>query len=634
MPDPRASSSPPDHELIWPGKAVPDETESAGYPWLHQTDALDGPLGKAPQADFRNRLLWGDNLVLMRALLPEFRGRIDLIYLDPPFSAAQDFTLHVPLGGEDRTGPDPVAYRDAWGRGEDSYLQMLYERLGLLRELLSETGSLIVHVNWRVGHLVQVLLDEVFGAGERQGPGRPGFRNEIIWGYGGGGAVRTAYRRKHDNLFWYTRSGRWTFNPQYRPYTEKTKQRGLTAVKGPRYQLREEGAQLDTWWTDPGVQKILSPTALENLKFPTQKPEALLERIIRGHSRSGDLVADFFCGSGTTGAVAERLGRRWILADQSRHALRITRKRLAGLQADLARRGEPFRGFDVYHALPEEARQWSARVPDPVAQVHRSYHSARVQGSAGVRGQWSVVSGHAQRAPAEGRRQQAVNGTTHLLTTHLLTTHLLTTHHSPLTTHQIQTLARSAVAEGYAELHLLAWGFAPDLPRQLECIERDCGIRIRLVLIPREITERNGVEPVFVEAGCLSAEAVYHPEGTVDVRLVRFTPGLPLSPPAAPETLRGWSARTGFDFIDSWAVDFNYGETIHAAGEPVFRHQWQSGRTPRDRRIRLESDAAFRYETPGQYIAAVKVSDVFGNETVTLVPFTLTADPLHGETGE
>src|SRR5262249_55226426 len=148
------------------------------------------------------------------------------------------------------------------------------------------------------------------------------------WGFGGGGAARNTYRRKHDNLFWYTKSGKWTFNPQYRPYTEGTHQRGLTAVKGPRYQLREEGATLETWWTDPEVQKILSPTAAENLKYPTQKPESLLERIITGHSNAGDLVADFFCGSGTTGAVAGRLGRRWIMADSSPAAIQTTRKRL------------------------------------------------------------------------------------------------------------------------------------------------------------------------------------------------------------------------------------------------------------------------------------------------------------------
>jgi DNA modification methylase len=339
--------SAPEYELVWPGKA-PAETVD-GTP-LVLTDAHDGP--EAPAEGFRGRLLWGDNRAAMAALLPEFRGKVDLVYLDPPFDAGRAFRAPVLLNGSRKPSGERLAYRDQWGTGPDSYLQMLYERLPLVRDLLAPTGSLIVHVNWRVGHLVQVLLDEVFGPGEREAPGRPGFRNEIVGGYGGGGAVRNAYRRKHDNLFWYTRSERWTFNPQYRPYTEGTRQRGLTAVKGDRYRLHPEGAQLETWWTDAGVQKILSPTAAENLKYPTQKPEALLERIIRGHSNPEDLVADFFCGSGTTGAVAERLGRRWLLADESPAAIRTTQKRLVRLQSEGRATGGGFALYRAQEAAP------------------------------------------------------------------------------------------------------------------------------------------------------------------------------------------------------------------------------------------------------------------------------------------
>lgn len=297
--------------LSWPGKRAPDLTAPAP---LHLTAAF----GEPGENGWLNRLVAGDNLRVMQALLPEFADKVDLVYLDPPFLAGRDWPL---------SGSDEVAFQDTWEEPGD-YLQMLYERFWVVRELLAPTGSLIVHVNWRVGHWVQCLLDELLGAGEREGNGRPGFRNEIIWGYGGGGAARRTYRRKHDNLFWYTRSSEWTFNPQFRPYSEGTRQRGLTAVKGPRYALREEGATLETWWTDAAVQKILSPTAAENLKYPTQKPESLLERILAGHSNPGDLVADFFCGSGTTGAVAQRLGRRWVLADSSPHALRVTEQRL------------------------------------------------------------------------------------------------------------------------------------------------------------------------------------------------------------------------------------------------------------------------------------------------------------------
>ncbi|MFN3649124.1 MAG: DNA methyltransferase [Armatimonadota bacterium] len=317
------------YDLTWTHKRAPRRVGSP--PTLELRDLH----GESPGSD--HRLILGDNLAVMEALLPELAGKIDLVYLDPPFAAGHPFTMTVPLG-EGNGSRQVIAYDDTWEPSD--YLQMLYDRLALVRELLSETGSLVVHVNWRVGHLAQVILDELFGPGERAGAGRPGFRNEIVWGYGGGGAAATTYRRKHDNLFWYTRGRRWTFNPQYRPYSAGTRERGLTAVKGPRYSLRDEGATLETWWTGPEVQKILSPTARENRKYPTQKPESLLERILLGHSQPGDLVADFFCGSGTTGAVAARLGRRSLLVDSSTLAVHVTRKRWAG---DGEEPGTPFR---------------------------------------------------------------------------------------------------------------------------------------------------------------------------------------------------------------------------------------------------------------------------------------------------
>src|SRR3989338_3886377 len=273
--------------------------------------------GEGPEVnekEWMNRLIYGDNLFAMQALLagdaetgmPSMRGKVDLIYIDTPFDSKADYRTKVVLPGADLeqkpTVIEQFAYADTWKDGTVSYLKMLYPRLALMRELLSDKGSIYVHIDWHVGHYVKILLDEIFG--------KDNFRNEIIWGYGGGGAPRDFYPRKHDTLFWYAKGNEWTFNKQFRPYSEKTLQRGLTAVKGPQYELSEEGAGLDDWWTDSNVQKILSPTAYENLKYATQKPESLLERIIKGHSNEGDIVADFFMGSGTTGAVAEKLGRR------------------------------------------------------------------------------------------------------------------------------------------------------------------------------------------------------------------------------------------------------------------------------------------------------------------------------------
>jgi len=306
--------------------------DTAALDWITANERC-GHLQQANSREnnnWQNRLIYGDNLLAMAALLagddttPSLRGKIDLIYIDPPFDSKADYRTKVTLPGveleQKPTVIEQFAYSDTWADGTASYLTMITPRLILMRELLSDSGSIYVHLDWHVGHYVKLVLDEVFG--------KENFRNEIIWGYGGGGAPQDYYPKKHDNLFWYSRSKQWIFNKQYRPYSEGTLQRGLTAVKGDQYQLSEEGAGLDDWWTDSKVQKILSPTAYENLKYATQKPMSLLERIIKGHSNENNLIADFFGGSGTTAAVAEKLGRRWITSDLGKPACMVMRKRL------------------------------------------------------------------------------------------------------------------------------------------------------------------------------------------------------------------------------------------------------------------------------------------------------------------
>jgi len=275
-----------------------------------------------------NRLYWGDNLQVMSHLMREFRGKIDLIYIDPPFDSKADYKRELEIRGKeiesDFSNFEDKQYEDIWSN--DEYLQFMYERLILMKELLSNRGSIYLHCDWHKSHYLRMIMDEVFG--------RENFVNEIVWCYGGGGAPDNFYPRKHDNLFWYVRNNKWCFNKQYRPYTEGTLQRGLTTVKGD-YQLSEEGAGLDDWWADNKVQKILSPTAYENLKYPTQKPEGLLKRIILGHSNPGDLIFDCFMGSGTTQAIAMKLGRRFIGADINLGAIQTTMKRLLKIKKEI-----------------------------------------------------------------------------------------------------------------------------------------------------------------------------------------------------------------------------------------------------------------------------------------------------------
>ncbi|QGT99148.1 Site-specific DNA-methyltransferase (Adenine-specific) [Candidatus Syntrophocurvum alkaliphilum] len=259
-----------------------------------------------------NKLIKGDNLSVINALINQkYSQKIDLIYLDPPYFSNMDYTSNIYINNDSKKAVKRPAFKDTWEKGIDSYLDMMYQRLVLMKELLSDNGSIFVHLDWHINHYVKILLDEIFTPNN--------FINEIIWCYGGGSNTKKSFQKKHDTILWYAKGLDYIFNPQYRPYTDATRQRGLTKVKGEKYKLNKKGALMQDWWID--INKILSPTAKENLKYPTQKPEPLLKRIISTASNENSLVADFFCGSGTLGRVCDELNRQWIMCDDSNIAI-------------------------------------------------------------------------------------------------------------------------------------------------------------------------------------------------------------------------------------------------------------------------------------------------------------------------
>ena len=280
---------------------------------------------------------------MMSHLLREFRGKIDLIYIDPPFDSMADYKKKIDIKGVGKTESDSSSfeekqYGDIWTN--DEYLQFMYERLILMRELLKDTGSIVLHCDWHKQHHLRCIMDEIFGP--------ENFHNEIIFCYSGGGIPKTEMPRKHDNLLWYSKGNRWSFNTQYREYSAGTLQRGRTAVKGENAELREEGTPLNDWWTD--VKKITSPTDPEKLYYPTQKSEELLERILTMLSNEHDIVFDCFMGSGTTQAVAMKIGRRFVGADINLGAIQTTTKRLLSVAASLENNAESeYTGFEVYN---------------------------------------------------------------------------------------------------------------------------------------------------------------------------------------------------------------------------------------------------------------------------------------------
>ena len=362
-------------ELVWEGKydeyGQRREVDIAGCAMpMQKIESIDEPRREAEatkqltlfeqqnkrQDDFRNRLIWGDNKLVMASLLQEFKGKVNLIYIDPPFDVGADFTMEVQIGDEseqiqkDQSTLKMVAYRDTWGKGTDSYLQIIYERLAILKELLSDKGSIYVHCDWRVNGYIRLILDELFG--------REQFKNGIVWWYKDpSGQTKDFYKRKYDTIFFFSKTETYTFNldavrTEYSLGTIKqaeagTKSFGRVVQANPLGKIREDV------WDIP----IINSQAKERLGYPTQKSEVLLENIIKASSNEGDLVLDCFCGSGTTGAVAERLGRRWIMCDLGRFAIHTTRKRAIELQRKLHSESKPYCAFDVYN-LGRYERQW------------------------------------------------------------------------------------------------------------------------------------------------------------------------------------------------------------------------------------------------------------------------------------
>jgi site-specific DNA-methyltransferase (adenine-specific) len=311
-------------ELTWASKSPP-----APIPGALETDSLVYPQGRGyPETGPKNHLILGDNLASMSALLPEFEGRIDLIYADPPFFTNRRFSARVGRGEDSRRPQEwklAEGYPDHWV-DLDAYLDMLYPRLYLMHRLLAPTGSLYLHLDWHANAYARLLLDEIFG------PER--LLNEIAWVYHGPSPIRSAFNRKHDIILAYTRSNNYVFNVDdvrqpYDPNTLKTFASSKKAGFGKIPDL-ERGKVPEDWWYFPVVARLHH----ERTGYPTQKPEALLERIIRASSNSGDLVADFFCGSGTTPRVAARLGRRFLAGDVSARAIHTTRSRLVQLPVD------------------------------------------------------------------------------------------------------------------------------------------------------------------------------------------------------------------------------------------------------------------------------------------------------------
>ena len=713
-------------ELVWNGKTSEVSHIVLPFQVIEQVDepraekpedtALQGSLFDArgrQQKGWTNKLIWGDNKLILSSLKNgplreeiEKQGGLKLIYIDPPFDVGADFSMDIEIGGDTFTKKpnilEEIAYRDTWGKGADSFIAMIYERLILMRDLLAEDGSIYVHCDWRINSAMRLALDEIFGATR--------FKNEIAWKRKTGsssqiGSTTDRFGHDVDLLLFFGKGEASSFNMQYTEsdpkYIEKFYRHkdpdgriyriADLANPAPRPTLRYEykgykpprngwaislvkmkqwdaagrlyfpkskegriqrkryldelkGKPVSDFWDDIGQ---IASQSTERLDYPTQKPEALLERIIKASSNEGDLVADFFCGSGTTAAVAEKLGRKWIVSDLGKFGIHTTRKRLIGVQRQLKADGKDYRAFEILnlgryerqHYIgvnpnlreAEQQKQLKEKEAAFLDLILRAYRAEKTEGFATF---------HAKKAG----RLVAV-GPVNLPVTRLF----------------VEEVILECRQKHITRVDILGFEFEMGLFPNVLDEARAKGIDIAPKYIPAEVFDKRAVEKnqvVFHDVAAIEVKPQVK-KNKVAVELTDFSVFYSQDSIASAEAsvknkssnivaergqivkvskdkdgivTREQLTKNWTDWIDYWAVDFNFeskreivrvrdeagGEWEERwTGDYIFENEWQSFRTKKDRSLELIS--VFHECLPGRRKLAVKVVDIFGNDTMTII---------------
>lgn len=586
-------------------------------------------LGAAPeaQAPWANRLIYGDNLLAMAALLagdedtPSLRGKVDLIYIDPPFDSKADYRTKVTLPGveleQKPTVIEQFAYSDTWSDGTASYLAMITPRLILMRELLADTGSIYVHLDWHVGHYVKLVMDDVFG--------KKNFRNEVIWHYSGWNKqLQNSFEKRHDTLFLYGKTDAQHFSSFFEmwdskeEYVKKRKQKVHLDADGREYVLSDagngerikrflddvmqEGVVVDDVWH----MDKLNNSAKESVGYSTQKTEELLGRIMAASCPHGGLIADFFGGSGTTAAVAEKLGRRWITTDLGKPACMIMRKRLIDLEA------KPF----LYQAIGDyqvEAAKATLgrdfRIGDLSQIVLSLYGALPLPPEANPQRNLGQIAG----VELNGRRGSKT----------------LVLADSPNKLTGTATL-KKAIAQrdnllgGWDRVVVLGWNFEPSIGETITALNDD---RLEVLVIPPDLMDRlkkkGGIDKLRGQVRFSSLQYLtIHPvqrrmQGSEETLSVRLKNYVLLSPEAINlddanrAKLQAVANAEPLALIEYWAIDPDY-------DGQVFRSVWQDyrGNTANDAdALRVVTQASLTAPAKnGPRKVCVRVVDVFGFE--------------------
>lgn len=660
-------------ELIWPGKTAEVDRVVLPFQSIEHIDeprsehaqqfdlfTLDSVSGRQ-SGGWTNKLIWGDNKLILSSLTHgplrqqiDDAGGLKLIYIDPPFDVGADFSFEVHVGGEDVTKSpsvvEEVAYRDTWGRGLDSYASMIFERLRLLYDLLASDGTIVVHCDFRTGHIIRCALDEVFGAENH--------RNEIVWWYRNSGMKATSkkFHSKHDLMYVYSKSSDYTFNGYREPLRDgdagKRRQYKFDSVsKKPKPVYDEAGNPVyyqvedilaGSVWDVPIIQG-----GKESVGYPTQKPEALLERVITAYSNEGDLVADFFVGSGTTIAVAEKLERKWIGADLGRFAIHTSRKRLISVQRELQAAEKTYRAFEILN-LGSYERQYFAGI-DPMLPPEERLSASELR-----REQYLelVLSAYGAKRSTQLKVFHGVKDTSAVFVGPL---------DAPVTQAEVNAAISSARNAGISRVDIIGFEFEMGIKPAMIDEAKDRGVSLTLRYIPNDVFDKRAIQRgqvKFYDVGYLEANPVQLKDGSIQIELANFAVFYAQADAdAAAEGLRPGGSRvvvdngqvvrvskdkkgavsrevltkSWSDWIDYWAVDFDFesqkevisqevdGEVItNWTGRYIFENQWQDFRTRGNRELLLIS-APHTYDSPGEYKVAVKVVDVFGNDTTKVI---------------
>lgn len=666
-------------ELVWNGKT--NEVTNVILPFQH-IEQIDEPREGKEFGDggtlfdmsgkqitgWTNKLIWGDNKLILSSLKNgpmrkeiEAQGGLKLIYIDPPFDVGADFSMDIEIGEGDETESftkkpsviEEVAYRDTWGKGADSFIAMIYERLKLMHDLLAEDGSIYVHCDWRLSSHMHLILDEIFG--------KDNFRNEIIWHYQQGTKPAEDFGRKHDTIFRYSKNENVIFNQFKLPTTDPDRYKyddgdgkkyvlGGSGMKTKYY--ADEARPIDDVWTwldihDPDRVLQVNPSGSERIDYPTQKSEKLLERIIKVSSNEGDLIADFFCGSGTTLSVAEKLGRKWIGTDLGKFGIHTTRKRMINVQRELKKEGVDFRPFEILNVgkyeresflnlnedlrAEQKAKQAERKEKEFIKLIISAYKAEPIESFV------NIVAKKRDRLVAVG----------------------------PISTPVSHKLVDEVVSEckekGITKIDIL--GF--DYEMGLDFGEyKNEGMDVTFKVIPREVFDKKAIEkgqvrfydvayieikPIIKGKGNtkeLSIElsdfsVFYNQDNTGEIEEALKAGGskiiiengqvIKISKDKHTEIVsREVLTKKWSDWVDYWAVDYDFADRKEVikviedgvekevlTGDYIFDNEWQEFRTKKKRNLELVS--APKELPKGDYKVAVKVVDIFGNDTTRVI---------------